>query len=302
MDYEMYEGFEEFLLADAADNESESANQVIHNQLEVVDATHNENEPLDAMIHNQLQPVDSIVEECTEDELDISGSLIGVQKKTIEELYELYRLHSGALGFSIRKYTSRIGRVEGNVYLTKEKYFVCSCHGKPDGQSDFVSVPDVVVDEDGNERKRKQRRVIVTKTGCNAMMRVKLNDSGMYEVIGHVLVHNHELTRTEWQHYHRSERAIGDGKAKEITVMTEASMRPAVQYRYECDSESGVGESTASNSSTVTVFDPPWVKTKGRSVRPKSGIEKSKRGRGRGKCVSNVAKEFGSYTPPARLF
>ncbi|XP_048501273.2 protein FAR1-RELATED SEQUENCE 5-like [Beta vulgaris subsp. vulgaris] len=228
----MYEGFEEFLLADAADNESESANQVIHNQLEVVDATHNENEPLDAMIHNQLQPVDSIVEECTEDELDISGSLIGVQKKTIEELYELYRLHSGALGFSIRKYTSRIGRVEGNVYLTKEKYFVCSCHGKPDGQSDFVSVPDVV-DEDGNERKRKQRRVIVTKTGCNAMMRVKLNDSGMYEVIGHVL---HEL---RWQHYHRSERAIGDGKAKEITVMTEASMRPAVQYRYECHQYGG---------------------------------------------------------------
>ncbi|XP_048492309.1 protein FAR1-RELATED SEQUENCE 5-like [Beta vulgaris subsp. vulgaris] len=68
------------------------------------------------------------------------------------------------------------------------------------------------------------------------------------------------------------------------------------------DSESGVGESTASNSSTITVFDPPWVKRKGRSVRSKSGIEKSKKGRGRGKCVSNVAKEFGSYTPPVRLF
>ncbi|XP_057251765.1 uncharacterized protein LOC104896758 [Beta vulgaris subsp. vulgaris] len=30
-----------------------------------------------------------------------------------------------------------------------------------------------------------------------------------------------------------------DGKAKEITVMTEASMRPAVQYRYECHQYGG---------------------------------------------------------------
>ena len=53
----------------------------------------------------------------------ITFSLVDVQNKTIEEMYELYRLHPGVLGFSIRKYTSRIGRVEGNVYLTKEKYF-----------------------------------------------------------------------------------------------------------------------------------------------------------------------------------
>ncbi|KMS99541.1 hypothetical protein BVRB_1g023100 [Beta vulgaris subsp. vulgaris] len=121
----------------------------------------------------------------------------------------------------------------------KENYFVCSCHGKPDGRSDFVSIPDIVVDEDGSERKRKKQRVIVTKTRCNAMMRVKLNDFGMYEVIGHVLMHNYELTRTEWQHCHRSEMAIGDGKEKEITVMTEASTRPAVQYRYECHQYGG---------------------------------------------------------------
>ncbi|XP_019104886.1 protein FAR1-RELATED SEQUENCE 1-like [Beta vulgaris subsp. vulgaris] len=42
------------------------------------------------------------------------------------------------------------------------------------------------------------------------------------------------------------------------------------------DSKSGVGESTASDSSTITVFDPPWVKTKGRSVRPKVELRRAR--------------------------
>lgn len=71
------------------------------------------------------------------------------------------------------------------------------------------------------------------------MIRVKLNDSQMYEVIGHVFMHNHELTCTDQQYYYHSQRAIGDGKEKEIIVMTEVSMRPPMQYHYECHQYGG---------------------------------------------------------------
>ena len=48
-----------------------------------------------------------------------------------------------------------------------------------------------------------------------------------------MIVHNHELTRIEWKHYHRSERVIGDVKSERIIVMTKALMRSVVQYRYD---------------------------------------------------------------------
>ncbi|KAK9734519.1 hypothetical protein RND81_04G145100 [Saponaria officinalis] len=81
-------------------------------------------------------------------------------------------------------------------------------------------------------KKRKKRRTTITRTGCKAGVRVKLDDEGYFVVVDHVLEHNHDLTPTQWQHHHRSERAIPAGEGDMIKVMTEARMPPSIQYRY----------------------------------------------------------------------
>nr|GLL33784.1 protein FAR1-RELATED SEQUENCE 5-like [Ipomoea trifida] len=59
-----------------------------------------------------------------ENEVGICGSLEGLKRKTLDEMYELYAQHSRALGFCIRKSTTRM-----NNNRIVEKYFVCSFQG-----------------------------------------------------------------------------------------------------------------------------------------------------------------------------
>ncbi|KMT04715.1 hypothetical protein BVRB_7g168960 [Beta vulgaris subsp. vulgaris] len=66
------------------------------------------------------------------------------------------------------------------------------------------------------------------------------------------------------------------------------------------DLESDSVHPTTASSSAIIVFYPLQCKTKGRSVRPKLRIEKSKN-RGDKSVVSNAAKEFVAYPPRARL-
>ncbi|XP_073153190.1 uncharacterized protein [Henckelia pumila] len=58
--------------------------------------------------------------------VDITGSLIGLTKKTIDEMYQLYSNHARAIGFSVRKSTTRYCN---NQKVVIEKYFLCSCSG-----------------------------------------------------------------------------------------------------------------------------------------------------------------------------
>ncbi|XP_021742851.1 protein FAR1-RELATED SEQUENCE 5-like [Chenopodium quinoa] len=78
---------------------------------------------------------------------------------------------------------------------------------------------------------KKKRQVSITRTGCKAFIRAKKNKEGMFEVEEHVMQHNHELKRREWQHLQRSERKITEDKTKVIDIMAESGLRPAESYR-----------------------------------------------------------------------
>ncbi|KAK9668709.1 hypothetical protein RND81_13G080100 [Saponaria officinalis] len=125
---------------------------------------------------------------------DICGSLVGQTNKDLNELFELYCQHATKVGFSVRKSTQRL--VKGTL-IVKEKHYVCSNEGQR---------CEALLNE------TKKRKVPETRTKCDAKVIVKLREEGVYEVVAHTLVHNHPLTRFQWQHLHRSERKMDDFK------------------------------------------------------------------------------------------
>ncbi|KAL8515634.1 hypothetical protein ACS0TY_014357 [Phlomoides rotata] len=148
-------------------------------------------------------------------EEDVSGCLIGLRRKIVEDMYKLYCSHARALGFSVRKGTTRYN-TSGKL---AEKYFYCSSSGHRECKQ---YVP--------NDKETKI--VHITRTGCKALIRVKLQGDGCYEIINHVKGHNHELTRPEWSHLHRSERQITDDKGNAIEDMISSGMKPTDSFRY----------------------------------------------------------------------
>ncbi|XP_074293029.1 protein FAR1-RELATED SEQUENCE 5-like [Silene latifolia] len=130
---------------------------------------------------------------------DLSKSLLGTTSEKWEEIYEMYRKHSQAVGFSIRKATSR--RVNGPGTPEVERYFVCSCEGKHgnDSRLGLNGLPQVATNN--------LRNAAITRCECKAGL------------------------RSQWQQHHRSERRISDAEAETIKAMTEAFVAPSVQYK-----------------------------------------------------------------------
>ncbi|KAK9733635.1 hypothetical protein RND81_04G080600 [Saponaria officinalis] len=192
-------------------------------------------------------------------DFDISGSLVGVKSTSWVDLYDLYKQHSRAVGFSVRKSTTR--RRGGPNGIVTEKYFLCSCEGEPKSKKSRK-----VRENDGSSesRKKNKKRVASTRTSCEAFLRLKLrfkrreNYRGeheslgkgnglvpdVYEVVSHVVAHNHTLTPRRWQHHHRSERRISQEEGALIEVMTEERVPAVVQYRFlstSCGGDENVG-------------------------------------------------------------
>ncbi|KAL2898452.1 Protein FAR1-RELATED SEQUENCE 5 [Bienertia sinuspersici] len=126
---------------------------------------------------------------------EIKGFLVGYSAKIAEELYGLYTKHSTLVGFSVRKGTAKRVLKTG---IVKEKYYLCYFEGKR--REDKPKTPKCNV-EISNKKKSKQQAI--TRVGCKAMIRVKKNKEGLFEVVQHVMHHNHSLTRLPWQHFHR---------------------------------------------------------------------------------------------------
>ncbi|KAH6771474.1 hypothetical protein C2S52_016277 [Perilla frutescens var. hirtella] len=144
---------------------------------------------------------------------------MGFKRQSFQEMYELYCLHAREVGFSVRKNTQR-NNSTGDVI---EKYYVCSSEGlKKSSTSSTLS---------GEKAKRKRTRNI-TRTDCKASLRVKRGRDGLLEVIEHIEEHNHELSRKEWSHMHRSHRSITRDKADLIQDMISSGMRANDSYRY----------------------------------------------------------------------
>ncbi|KAL8551640.1 hypothetical protein ACS0TY_000643 [Phlomoides rotata] len=70
-------------------------------------------------------------------------------------------------------------------------------------------------------------------------MRARLTEDMKYEVAKHIVQHNHTLTRKEWNHLHRSKRAIREGKSATIMELTLSGIRPTNSYNYLTHSAGG---------------------------------------------------------------
>ncbi|KAH6783378.1 hypothetical protein C2S52_008337 [Perilla frutescens var. hirtella] len=134
-------------------------------------------------------------------------------------MYESYCLHAREVGFSVRKNTQR----RNCTGAMTEKYYVCSSEG--------VRNNTAIVPLSNQEKKWTQRRNI-KRTNCKASLRVRRGQDGLLEVIEHVQEHNHELSKKEWSHRHRSQRSITDDKAVRIEDMISSGMRASDSYRY----------------------------------------------------------------------
>ncbi|CAO2836459.1 unnamed protein product [Amaranthus hypochondriacus] len=124
----------------------------------------------------------------------LSGSLLGETRGTLEEMFELYKQDASLVGFSVRKGKHRMKQGTSNV---NKKYYLCSAAGIRNTEKKVVKETQSH-DAEGTEKTkiRKERRVAITRTGRNACIRAKKNTFGLFEVIDHVLAHNHSMTRT----------------------------------------------------------------------------------------------------------
>ncbi|KAL2927177.1 Protein FAR1-RELATED SEQUENCE 6, partial [Bienertia sinuspersici] len=116
-------------------------------------------------------------------EEEYTGSLVGFTAETLKEIYEAYKKHAKALGFGVRQYTTR--RIRSKEYVCAKEGFRCSNQVK--------KTPPPPQQKPG-KKKRKPRQLPKTRTGCKAFIRAKLNKEEMFEIVEHVLKHNHELT------------------------------------------------------------------------------------------------------------
>ncbi|KAL6531346.1 hypothetical protein OROMI_027709 [Orobanche minor] len=151
------------------------------------------------------------------------GSLMGLKREEIQDIYKMYCEHAREVGFSVRKTTTR----SNDAGVVVEKYFVCSCEGsKRSTASNSSSLVE-----------KKEKKGYITRTGCKASLRVKMNSEGVYEVVGHNILHNHTLTRKEWRHMHYSQRAITNEKAIDIGDMTPSGTGATGSFRYMTQDE-----------------------------------------------------------------
>ncbi|XP_056686011.1 protein FAR1-RELATED SEQUENCE 5-like [Spinacia oleracea] len=143
--------------------------------------------------------------------------------ETVEEVLGFYEKHASAIEFSIRKGNTRF-KVGTRIVL--EKTFLCSAAGVTNnGKNKKKKVETVILVVPKKER--KPRQVPITRTGCRACLRVKMNSEGRYEVVNHVIIHNHDLTRSQWNYLHRSERQITEEKGEEIETMQKSVQSPS---------------------------------------------------------------------------
>ncbi|XP_021753749.1 protein FAR1-RELATED SEQUENCE 1-like [Chenopodium quinoa] len=175
--------------------------------------------------------------EVIETNIDVGRTLLGIRTKTLEEMHEIYKKHASIVGFSVRKHTGRTRDKTRKVIV--EKYYVCSAQGKTNTGERKKKKIEAIVENAEKKKKRKPRQVPITRTDCRACIRVKMNEDGLFEVVQHVLVHNHELTRKQWHYLHRSEREMTEEKGQVIENLQKSGLSAMDSYRAMCNEAGG---------------------------------------------------------------
>ncbi|KAL3622242.1 hypothetical protein CASFOL_033653 [Castilleja foliolosa] len=166
------------------------------------------------------EPINTILLNDEGDTTNVAGSLIGLKRKNCDDIYRLYCELARQVGFSVRKTTTRWN--EDKTIITEKKY-VCSSEGMKRSTDSGLT-----------------KKTYVTRTGCKASLRAKLNAEGsLFEVLDHNTAHNHILTRKSWNHLHRSQRVITKEKAIAIDTMISSGMKATDSFGYMAEEAGG---------------------------------------------------------------
>ncbi|XP_056698423.1 protein FAR1-RELATED SEQUENCE 5-like [Spinacia oleracea] len=124
----------------------------------------------------------------------------------------------------------RKNRYKEGTTIVNGKYFYCSAAGIRDPPKN----KELKNEDDQSDAKKKEmrKRIMITRTKCEAQIFAKKNENGDFEIEKHVVVHNHPLTREISNYLHRLERQMTEPKKEAIEAMSECGLRPIESYRY----------------------------------------------------------------------
>ncbi|XP_076927080.1 protein FAR1-RELATED SEQUENCE 5-like [Bidens hawaiensis] len=136
---------------------------------------------------------------------------------SVDAAEQFYKRYALAGGFSIRKGTQSI--VNNVVRL---KYFVCTKEG-----SRTVKEVDTLSQD---YKRKKERRRPSQRTGCNAQLRLVLNDKGKYRVKFFGEAHNHPFVNENDMHFLRASRELTFTQKKVIDDLANINIGPVKAF------------------------------------------------------------------------
>ncbi|XP_022042175.1 protein FAR1-RELATED SEQUENCE 5-like [Helianthus annuus] len=137
----------------------------------------------------------------------------GMLFDTLDAAYNFYKAYADAGGWTVRK-----GTQHENRGIIINKYFFCS----KEGHKEFRPV-DTSVEQPSD---RWVRRVPSKRTGCQAIIRIKLNDVKKYELYHFTEAHNHDFVHEEDLHFLKENRGVDRAHEDMINKMSNLNIGP----------------------------------------------------------------------------
>ncbi|XP_021971762.1 protein FAR1-RELATED SEQUENCE 5-like [Helianthus annuus] len=132
---------------------------------------------------------------------------------TVDAAYNFYKAYAEAGGWTVRK-----GTQHENRGIVINKYFFCS----KKGHKEFRPV-DTLTEQPSN---RWVRRVPSKRTGCQAAVRIKLNDAKKYELYHFTEAHNHDFVHEEDLHLLKENIGLNCAHEEMINKMSNLNIGP----------------------------------------------------------------------------
>ncbi|XP_021729787.1 protein FAR1-RELATED SEQUENCE 5-like [Chenopodium quinoa] len=189
---------------------------------------------------------------------NIKLSLAGRLVDNREDALPMYKAHTRAIGFSVRKKnTLRRNKTDG---IISDFYFFCSKEGhrrKRKKKEKEIANSEFITEEKESSKKRKERSINETRTGCRANIRFNKTEYGEYCVVQHNIKHNHELVYPSERHHLKSERSVKEEIGLVIEKMVDSGIKPMDCYEYlkrEVGSEEALGHTKRDLLNYVTRY------------------------------------------------
>jgi hypothetical protein len=137
---------------------------------------------------------------------------VGMSFESEDDAYEMYNSYAESVGFSIRKWTTRL-RSDKIIY---QKHIVCSNQGQRAQHSSQETL----------------KENVTTRTCCEARVQFSINRYGVWTVQKVVLDHNHYLASPNKAYMLRSHQRIIVADKQLIGQIREAGVKPSQVYEF----------------------------------------------------------------------